>query len=260
MMIIILIGLGLIIGSFLNAAIWRLYKGKSLAIDRSICPSCHHVLAPLDLIPVLSYIFLAGRCRYCGKKISVQYPLVESLTALSFVLVGANFHFQVSEPLVFALIATSFLILIAVFDLKYYLILDKVVIPAVILALLQTIYLTLSYHGSFLHSPFVGGIMGVVIVSGFFGLQYLFSHGTWIGFGDVKLGLFLGLLFGVGQGLMLLLLAYMTGAVVGIGLIVVGKKHLSSKLPFGTFLGFCGIIMLVYGNQILNWYLRLIGL
>ena len=105
----------------------------------------------------------------------------------------------------------------------------------------------------------VSGILGAVLVSGFFYLQYLFSKGRWIGFGDVKFGLLLGSLFGFPLALLVLLLAYCSGAMVGVSLIALGKKKLSSKLPFGTFLGFSAIIVLLYGDQIWNWYMKLIG-
>lgn len=260
-MIAIVFIFGLIIGSFLNALIYRLHSGESVAAGRSHCVHCGHELAALDLVPLLSFVWLRGRCRYCGKPISWRYPIVELLTALCFVLVVHNFHSNFSDVgLWFQMISVCFLIIIIFFDLEHYLILDTVVIPASILAAIFLIYRSFALHNFGLHSPIIQGLLGIAIVAGFFGLQYFISRGTWIGFGDVKFGVFLGLLFGVGMSLMLLLLAYCTGAVFGLVLISMGKRKMSGRLPFGTFLGISGIILLLYGSSILNWYLGLLGL
>lgn len=249
-MIIIYIILGLIVGSFLNALIHRLATGESIAHGRSKCPSCGHELAPVDLVPVLSFIYLAGKCRYCGKKISWQYPIVELVTAVSFFLVAMNYGSQIGDyRLWFQLVFVCFFIVIAVFDLKHYLILDKVLLPAGILALIFAV----------INGELINGLLGVLIISGFFAAQFYISKGHWIGFGDVKFGIVLGLLFGMSKGLILLFLSYCAGAAVGLILIAMGRKHLSSRLPFGTFLSFCGIIILLYGDMILQWYLNLIG-
>jgi prepilin signal peptidase PulO-like enzyme (type II secretory pathway) len=162
----------------------------------------------------------------------------------------------------FQLIFICFFIVIAVFDLKHYLILDKVVLPASVLVFLYLLFETFQRHVSLfaLSSPVAQGLIGAAIISGFFGLQYLISKGTWIGLGDVKLGIFLGLLFGLGKSLMLLLVGYCLGAVVGLLLIAFGKKAMSGKLPFGTFLGISGIIILLYGSSLIHWYLGLLGL
>jgi leader peptidase (prepilin peptidase)/N-methyltransferase len=258
-MIIFVFIFGLIIGSFLNAVIWRLYSGKSIADGRSVCVHCKHELSAVDLIPLVSFIMLRGRCRYCAGKISWQYPLVEILTGLVFALFYAAASGQVSELLLFSLVCSCFLVVIAVFDLKHYLILDSVLIPAVVIAFLQLFYLSIVQKNFGFHSPVVSGILGAVIIASFFAAQYYISDGRWIGFGDVKLGIFLGLLFGFSQGLILLLVSYCLGAVIGLLLILFGGKNLTSKLPFGTILGFSAIIMMLYGTQILNWYLGIIG-
>ena len=242
--------LGLIVGSFLNAVIFRLSTGESFLSGRSHCPRCGHKLTAVDLIPVLSFIFLRGKCRYCKSKISWQYPLIELATAISFILLAQNFEFRISNfEFIAQAIFICFLIVISIYDLKHYLILDKVVFPALVLSIAYNLLI----------GQLVSGILGAVLVSGFFYLQYLFSKGRWIGFGDVKFGLLLGSLFGFPLALLVLLLAYCSGAMVGVSLIALGKKKLSSKLPFGTFLGFSAIIVLLYGDQIWNWYMKLIG-
>ncbi len=253
---------GLIIGSFLNAVIYRLYAGKSIADGRSQCPHCGHDLTVFDLVPVFSFLWLRGRCRYCHKPISWQYPVVELITAVSFALLSNNYGLRITDyEFWFSLIFNAFFIIIAVFDLKHYLILDKIVFPAAGVALFQLIYETISQRVNpfTLSSPLIQGLLGVIIIAGFFGLQYLVSKGRWIGLGDVKLGIFLGLVFGVGKSLMLLMLAYFSGAMVGVLLILLGKRQLSGKMPFGTFLAFSGIMMVLYGQSLIHWYLGLLG-
>jgi leader peptidase (prepilin peptidase)/N-methyltransferase len=248
-MLILIFLFGLIVGSFLNALIHRLHSGQKIVNDRSRCVSCGHELRVLDLIPLVSFVFLRGRCRYCAKKISWQYPIVELATALSFLLLFVN-HESIGDHGLWAkLVFASTFIVIAVYDFKHYLILDKVVFPILIVSLVLNVY-----FGTWLE-----GILGALALSGFFLLQYAISKGRWIGFGDVKLGLLLGLVLGLKLGALSLMLAYFLGAIVGIGLMLSGRKSLSSRLPFGTFLGISAIIVLIYGQEILNWYLNILG-
>lgn len=252
---------GLIIGSFLNALIYRLHSGRSIAMDRSVCPHCKHVLSAADLVPLISFMMLRGQCRYCGRAISWQYPIVELLTGLSFALVGKNYQFMFNHFQMYVdLVAICFLIVIAIYDLKHYLILDKVLVPASIAAFISIVAAGVAQHSFGLHSPIASGLIGVAYISGFFGLQYFVSKGRWIGFGDVKLGVFLGLLFGAGRSLLLLITSYWLGALVGVVLVLFGKKKISGQMPFGTILGFSGIIMVLYGTQILEWYRHLTGI
>jgi leader peptidase (prepilin peptidase) / N-methyltransferase len=250
MNILIIIVIGLIIGSFLNALIHRIYSGQSMLSDRSRCVHCNHELSVKDLVPIWSFVLLGGKCRYCKKKISWLYLLVELVTALVLVLLAMNYEFRIMnlEFLVSGL-AVSVLIVVAVYDFKHYLILDKIVIPAFVLIVAYNLFI----------GQFLDGLYGSMIISGFFLAQYLFSKGRWIGLGDVKLGLFLGSLVGWQLSLVLLMFAYFSGAVVGLGLIAMGHKKLGSHVPFGTFLSISAIIIMLYGHVILDWYLGLIG-
>ncbi len=252
---------GLIVGSFLNAVIFRLHKKKSFVSGRSECMKCHTTLQPMDLIPLFSFIFLKGRCRYCSTKLSWQYPAVEFGTALVFGLLAVHGG-EVASLLLFRnIIFAAVLIVIAVYDWKHYLILDKVVFPSLVLSLVLAIALDWSLGYTFLSfSSFtLGGVLTGLLISGFFLFQYVISKGTWIGFGDVKLGLLLGLILGWPEGLLSLFVAYIIGALFGLVLIAMNKKQMSSRLPFGTFLSFSAIITLIYGDSILNWYLTLLG-
>src|SRR6185436_13729191 len=123
------------LGSFLNAVVYRLHTGESIVLERSHCPHCHHELAPKDLVPVLSFMLLRGRCRYCSEKISWQYPLVELLTGVVLVLLAVSLQFQFAAPHFWlALVFAATLIVIGMFDFNYYLILDIIVFPALVLA------------------------------------------------------------------------------------------------------------------------------
>ncbi|OGE74074.1 MAG: hypothetical protein A3I07_01335 [Candidatus Doudnabacteria bacterium RIFCSPLOWO2_02_FULL_42_9] len=250
-MIVIVFVFGLIVGSFLNAVIFRLHSSESIIRGRSHCVHCKHELSPMDLIPVVSFMILSGKCRYCHKKISWQYPLVELVTGLVFVLLALSSDFRLlTSEFWYLLTVICFLIIIAVFDFKHFLILDVVIYPALILA---TIY---NLSTGF----FVEGIIGALVISGFFAAQYFVSKGRWIGFGDVKLGLLLGSIFGLKLGLVMLLLAYFMGAIVGVGLLITGRKKLSSELPFGVFLSISAILIMLYGQDLADWYYNLLGL
>ncbi|MBI4049764.1 MAG: prepilin peptidase [Candidatus Doudnabacteria bacterium] len=250
MVIVIVIVSGLIIGSFLNAAIFRLHSGQSILFDRSKCPNCKHVLGIWDLVPVLSFLFLKGRCRYCRSKISWQYPIIELATALVFVLLFWNMEYGIwNMELWFQAIFACFFILIAVYDYKHYLILDKVLVLLFAISLGYNIYQGKLAEGLLMGAGFAA----------FFLLQYFLSSGRWIGMGDIKFGFVLGNMFGY-LSLIVLLLAYLGGALLGLILIAAGRKALSSRLPFGTFLSASAIMTLLYGDKILAWYLDLIGM
>jgi leader peptidase (prepilin peptidase) / N-methyltransferase len=250
--------LGLIIGSFLNVVINRLRLKETLG-GRSHCPHCKHELSALDLVPLFSYLFLRGKCRYCGKPISWQYLAVEAATSLAFLLTWLKF--QIFGPdLFFVWVLSAFFIVIAVYDLKHFLILDKVVFPGLAVAVAYALVRDFnSGCGLSWNCATISGLLGAATIAGFFYLQHLVSNGRWIGFGDVKLGLMLGMVAGFPLCIFLLFISYMSGALAGVFLIATGKKQASSKMPFGTFLALCAIITLLYGQPALNWYLDLIG-
>jgi len=193
-LIIFFFVLGLVIGSFLNCIIFRLKIGEGFWIGRSHCLYCNHNLGVKDLIPVISFSCQKGKCRYCSKKISWQYPIIELVTAILFALAGW-FHLDVGLNINIWLllrdwIFISFLIIIFVYDLKYYLILDKVIWPVAVLALVFNLGLDFSL------STFYNLALSAVVGGGFFLIQYLVSKGKWLGGGDVRLGFLMGLMLG----------------------------------------------------------------
>ena len=261
---------GLFVGSFLNCVIWRLYQKKSFLIERSICPHCKHQLAWFDLIPIVSFVLLKGKCRYCHKPISWQYPLVELATAILFIL---PFVIQQFLPLPFYdeilwleilyyLFLISVLIILFVYDLKHFIIPDKILIPALLITLFY--FLIRDFYLFFLHSnfqiftSFLYQFASATGVSGFFLLLYLISKGRWIGFGDVKLGFLLGFILSWPKSFVFMFLTYIIGGIIGIGLIIFKKKALKAQVPFAPFLIISFIISLFFGGEFINWYLNLL--
>lgn len=245
---------GLIIGSFLNALIWRM-KAKKSILERSCCPKCKHILGVKDLIPLFSFFWQKGRCRYCQKKISWQYPLVEFFTGILFCFVFLkNFgidSLSINSIILFRdLFFVSILMIIFVYDLKYGYILDKVTIPAMFVGLILNLILGISWQNLFLATG-IGG--------GFFLAQFLISKGRWIGGGDIRMGALMGLFLGWPQILVALFFSYILGAIIGVGLIFLKKKKWKSEIPFGVFLAIGSIISLFFGTQILAGYLLQLG-
>ncbi len=238
---------GLIVGSFLNVVIFRLEKNKSFIFGRSVCLGCNNQIVWHDNIPVVSFLLLRAKCRNCRRPISWQYPAVELATAIIFIWLfsrfGINFKF-------FSLIIFScFLLVIFVYDLKHYLILDRVSIPAMVAALLLNLMLRLG---------FVNLLLGAIIGGVFFAFQFFVSKGKWVGDGDIRLGFLMGLMLGWKMLLVALFLAYLIGSFVSILLMIFSNKKMSSQIPFGPFLALATFITLIYGTEILNWYLNLL--
>ena len=238
---------GLAIGSFLNVVIYRLKTNESILIGRSHCPKCGAILKWYDLIPVLSFLIQKGECRYCQKKISFQYPLVEIITGLLFVLILSKFGFDLLITY-YLLLITCFLIVIFVYDLRHYLILDKIVFPAIIIVLFYQVFI-----GNFLN-PFLSALLA----GGFFLSLVIVSKGKWMGMGDVKFAILMGLILGWPNILLALFLSFFSGAIIGIILILFGKKGLKSQIPFGPFLVGSTILIMLYGHYLNTWYYNLL--
>ncbi len=244
---------GLVIGSFLNCLIWRLHEKEGM-MNRSYCPKCRKQIAWYDNIPVLSFILLGGKCRQCGKGISVQYPLVELITGFLFVLAYYfNYELQITNyELIIKLLRDFFLIsvmiVVFIYDLRWYMILDIVTLPACLVMLMVNLILGFS-----LWNLLISGIIG----GSFFLIQFVISKGKWIGGGDIRLGLLIGLSLGWPGVLVAIIISYFIGSIVGVGLILAGKKKWGSEVPLGVFLAVGAIITLFYQEQILNWYLNI---
>ncbi|MFZ3057488.1 MAG: prepilin peptidase [Minisyncoccales bacterium] len=255
MWLILIFIFGLIIGSFLNCVIWRLYKEESFVSGKSYCPHCRHSLGFWDLFPILSYLFLRGKCRYCKGTISFQYPLIELITATLFSSVFIYLGSIISLGLFFWLTIISFLIVIFVFDLKYFIIPDEVIYPAIFLSIAWLLYSF--FTGTISSHEIVLSIFSSLGASLFFFLIWFFSKGTAMGFGDVKLALLLGLLLGFPNTIVALFLGFLLGAIIGSVMILLKKKGLKSEVPFAPFLVVGTIISFFFGRDIVSWYLSL---
>ncbi|MFA5420981.1 MAG: prepilin peptidase [Patescibacteria group bacterium] len=242
---------GLIIGSFLNCLIWRLYKEETV-LGRSYCPNCNRELKWFDNIPLLSFIFLGGKCRFCEEKISIQYPLVELITGFTFFFsyfVTMNRDLQFLE-LFFYFFVISLAIIIFVFDLRWYLIhTNTIIVGGLVLALVNIL---LGY------SP-LSILIAMALGASFFGLQYLITKGRGIGEGDIWLGALFGIIFPDLRILALtIFLTYVIGGVVASFLLLFKLRSVGSKLPLGIFLSVALIISLFFGNSIVDWYFSLV--
>lgn len=240
--------LGLSFGSFINASVCRLANKLSIVKGRSKCTSCGETLGILDLIPVLSYVALKGKCRYCDKHFSYQYLIVEIVFGLLFFFAAYRWFQQGSETLVLVrdLLVICVLGFLFIYDLRYYLLPDKVTIPAIIVFSIIFLWLGGSISQLF---------FAILIGAGFFALQFALSKGKWVGGGDIRFGALLGAILGWPVLALGLFISYLLGALVSLPLLLAKKKKFGSKVPFGTFLALGGLIALWWGEQILNWYL-----
>jgi len=229
--------LGASVGSFLNCVIYRLETGESFLSGRSFCPKCKHTLGFWDLIPILSFIFLKGKCRYCKEKISIQYPLVEIFTAFSFVF---GFFFFKGISLLLFLVFSSLLILAFVFDLKRYEIPDLILYSLVLVSFLFLLFNFFSKKISFFEILF-----SLIPVLFFFSIIFL-SKEKLMGWGDFYLLLSLALFLGWPNILSAIFFAVIFGAIFGTILIFLSKKTLKSQIPFAPFLalGFFASILI----------------
>jgi len=265
--------LGSIVGSFLNCVIYRLETNKSFLRGRSFCPRCHHQLGFWDLIPILSFVFLRGKCRYCGEEISLQYPIVEASTAIVFLAVFnfqfSGFNFPNLISLVYFWILACFLLIIFVYDLKHYIIPDKIVYPAIALVFIYRLFEVLNFlHWNLfrmsdlveilrkINFPFLAGFSA----ASFFFLIWFVSQGKWMGFGDVKLAFLMGLFLGFPAILPALFFSFFVGAIIGLGLMITRRKGLKSRIPFGPFLVAGSFFALFLGESSIDWYFKLLGI
>ncbi len=256
-----LLFLGLVFGSFVNAAVWRIKNKKDLLKDRSECTHCHHKLAWLDLIPVLSWVFLRGKCRYCKKPID-DSPLVELGVAAFFVASLAFWPFGFSntnEILQFIvwLVAGIGLAILFVYDIKWLLLPDRVVLPLIGLGVIMTVLHGLEATNLLSFATDVFG--SLLALSGFYLLLFMLSNGKWVGFGDVKLGAALALLLCDWKlALLTLFLANLIGTLIFAPALISKKIKRTSHVPFGPFLIVGFVIAGLFGPQVIDWYTALI--
>ncbi len=240
---------GILFGSFLNAWIWRTKEGMSVLKGRSICPACKKSLTWKENIPLVSFFLQRGKCSECKQKISWQYPIIELCIGIIFAFV-AWFHAENLEFIFRDAFILFFLAFVFIYDLKYQEIWDRMTIhPAAVLAVASIWFGWLSIPSM---------LIGILVGMGFFLLQYLVSKGRWIGGGDIRLGLFMGIILGWPLILLAIFFAYVGGAILVLPFLIMGKKQFASKIPFGTYLALSTAVTIFWGQHILDWYLGMI--
>lgn len=278
MIVVVLIVVGLALGSFCNALVWRLHEQakiakskkskktkarlKKLSIFRghSMCPSCGQELAVRDLLPVFSWLWLRGKCRYCQKQVAKQYPLVEIIVPGLFVF---SYYFW---PLGFSGVGLFQFILwlafivgftaLSVYDLRWKLLPNRIVFPLIGLAAWQALIMITVFGGDL--SSLLGAVYGVLIAAGFFFVLFEVSRGRWIGGGDVKLGVILGLILAEpAEAVLMLFIASLAGTIASLPFMIFGHMNRRSQVPFGPFLMLATVITYLFGAGVITWYKNL---
>lgn len=266
---ILLSVLGLTVGSFLNVVIYRLpkiteaqwrqdyaeFSGEvpeaserlSLAFPGSRCPHCDAEVKPAQNIPILSYLMLSGKCAACKVPISIRYPIVEAVTALLWVLCGLQFG--VSNALAGAMLLTAVLVVLTAIDIDHQLLPDSLTLPLLWIGLLFNIDNTFVS----LESAVLGVVFGYLCLWAVFWLFKIITGREGMGYGDFKLLAALGAWLGVTALPTIVLLSSVVGAVLGVTLIVTGRRNPHAPMPFGPFLAGAGLIHLLYPDTLLTW-------
>lgn len=241
--------LGLIVGSFSNVCIYRIPRNESIIYPASHCPKCHSNILPKDNIPLLSYILLKGRCRNCKTKISIQYPMVEFLSGLIYLIIYLVYGLSV-QTLIYILLSSA-LIIIAFIDLNQQMVPDVISLPGIVIGFILSFFVS---HISFINSALgivVGG--GIILIIGITG-SVIFKKEA-MGGGDVKLAAMIGAFLGWRYIIISLFLGFFLGALTGIFLIMTKIKKREDAIPFGPFIVLSSFITLLCGEKILSWYL-----
>jgi prepilin signal peptidase PulO-like enzyme (type II secretory pathway) len=249
---------GAIVGSFLNVVICRTHQNTSIIFGRSHCQQCRHQLRWYELMPVISFLLVRGKCRNCKSIISWQYLLVELATALLFV--GITYYMSSGAVLLVGdwhtlvlwlcnLFIVCVFIVIFVYDLRWQLIPDRFTLPAIAVVVIANIITGVSI---------VSMLLAIAVGGGFFLLQFIVSQGKWIGGGDIRLGALIGAVVGWPVVIVALFLSYIIGAITLSPLLLSGRARLGALVPFGTFLVVGALVAMMWGDSIAGWYLSLL--
>jgi leader peptidase (prepilin peptidase)/N-methyltransferase len=249
--ITLIILFGLVWGSFLNVVIYRLPRKINIVFPPSACPVCRKRIRPYDNIPILSYLILKGKCRYCKTPIPFSYFLVELLTPLSFLVLFSRYPLDISFFI--SCLFTSAMIVLAFIDLHHKILPDEITLPGIFLGLIYSAF----RPDLSLKQALFGAVAGAVFLLFIYVVYLLLRKKEGLGMGDVTMLLFIGAFLGLKLTILTLMAASFSGALVGAVLICSRKEDLQFALPFGTFLAPAAFFSLVWGNQIINWYLNL---
>lgn len=240
---------GAAIGSFLNVCIWRLPREKSIVFPASHCPQCGHAIRHTDNIPILSYLILRGKCRDCGGKISVQYPVVEAITgALSLVLyMKYGFSFQYTAAFAFA----GALIVVTFIDLEHQIIPDVITLPGIPIGLALGVFA--------MGVPLLDAVLGIVVGGGFLYLvavvYQLLTKREGMGGGDIKLLAMMGAFLGWKSLFFIVFISSLLGALVGVAVLMAQRKGFRAAIPYGPFLSAAAVAYLFWGELFMTFLL-----
>lgn len=234
---------GIVFGSFYNVLIYRLPNNQSIVKPPSTCGYCEHQLKALDLMPVLSYVILKGRCRYCGEKVSIQYPLIELATGFIFLVLyqfyGLNIYFFK------AVVLSSIVLVMSMIDLKHYIIPDEISVFTIVSGLVFFFVIgDMTFKSLALAFLIGGGFLFIIAIMGP------------MGGGDIKIMAGFGLYLGLERTILALMLSFILGGVIGVLLILLKIKGRKDHIPFGPFLGLGTLISFLYFNEIFTWYIN----
>ena len=249
MIIILIIVIGLIIGSFLNVCIYRLQKHENIAQPRSHCPNCKHQLKLWENVPVLSYLLLRGKCSNCKVKISFRYPLVEVLTALVFFVI--YYYFDISVETISLIVFFSIVIIITFIDIDIQLIPNKLLVIG-ILPIIS--YILISQPNLYFNHIIGATLLALLfLVIGYIG-KLIYKVDS-MGMGDVKYAAVIGLLLGWEKGILAFIIAFFSAAVIIVIVSLYKKLSPKQRIAFGPFLSIGCFVAFFWGENILNWYL-----
>jgi leader peptidase (prepilin peptidase)/N-methyltransferase len=245
--------LGALIGSFLNVCIYRLPRGESILWPGSHCPSCGAAISWSDNVPVLSYLWLVGRCRHCRSSIAIRYPLIEAANAAGYVLI--LWAFGVTWTTVLYCILFSALLVVTGTDLTHKIIPNIVTVPGIVLGLIGA--------ATVLPVGPVNALLGVVVGGGIlwalaWASPYLFGK-EGMGGGDIKLLAMIGAFLGWKPALLTIMIGSLTGSVIGIALIAFRFMKRDEYIPFGPFLVFGAVVSMFFAQPLVDWYQRLLS-
>jgi leader peptidase (prepilin peptidase)/N-methyltransferase len=242
---------GLLVGSFLNVCICRLPKGESVVFPPSHCPHCDYRIRWYDNIPLVSYLLLRGKCRGCGMRISLQYPLVELLNGLLTLALFLRFGPTLAFLVLF--LFCSALVVITFIDLEHQIIPDEISLPGIVIGFICSFFLPgHSWLNSLLGILLGGGSLLLVA----YGYQWLTGK-EGMGGGDIKLLAMMGAFLGWKSILFIIFASSLVGSVIGITIMLVQKKDSKLAIPFGPYLAFGAVLYIFYGRQIIHWYLNM---
>ncbi|MCL5277503.1 MAG: prepilin peptidase [Deltaproteobacteria bacterium] len=244
---------GLVIGSFLNVVIYRLPRHQSLVYPPSHCPSCDRRIKPYDNIPLLSYVFLLGRCRYCRGRISPRYPLVELLAGTIAALLSIRYGPGTDAAILFIL--SSALIAITFIDIDHGIIPNVLSYPGIVLGFLSSFLLHLNSPAGSLSGMLVGG--GILLTVAYVYKKIAGVEG--MGMGDVKLMVMLGAFLGWQASIFIIIVSSLLGSIAGVGLMIFAGKTRKYAIPYGPFISASAIVYLFYGRPLIDLYLKVIG-